>query len=89
MRRIRLARSSRPRPQSSTPQLFEIASRSVIPASSTARMSTLGIPQRPNPPTAIEAPSVMPAMAAAGSATTLSMPRTLSTPHPQRFCACR
>ena len=37
------------------------------------RMSTLGMPQRPNPPTASDMPSLMPAMASAGVETTLSM----------------
>ena len=38
-------------------------------------MSTDGMPQRPNPPTAMEAPEAMPATASAGEGTTLSMAR--------------
>ena len=80
MRRIRLSRSRIPSPQSSTPQLFEIASRSLMPASWIARMSTLGMPQSPKPPTDRVIPSVMPSMAAAGLETTLSMARDSSHP---------
>ncbi len=45
-------------------------------------MSTDGMPQRPNPPTDSDMPSVMPAMASWGEETTLSMARTLSAPTP-------
>ena len=55
--------SSRPRPQSSTPQLLLTTSRSVTPASSRAAIRALGMPQRPNPPTASRAPSGMSATA--------------------------
>src|SRR5580765_1912697 len=78
MRRIRLSANRIPRPQSSTPQLLEMTSRSVVPASWMAPMSTEGMPQSPNPPTASEAPSPMPSIAAAGEETTLSMASTLS-----------
>ena len=57
IRRSRLAISSRPRPQSSTPQLFETASRSSAPCSSSASISTDGIPHSPKPPTASVAPA--------------------------------
>ena len=77
MRRIRLSLSRIPRPQSSTPQLFEIASSSLMPASWIAAMSTLGMPHRPKPPTASDMPSLIPAMASCGVETTLSMERTL------------
>ena len=41
-------------------------------------MSTEGMPQRPNPPTARVAPSGMSATASAAEETTLSMPETLA-----------
>src|SRR6195952_3831901 len=72
IRRSRFSPSSRPRPQSSTPQLFETASRSVVPASSNASISTDGIPHSPKPPTDSVAPSGMSATASAALATTLS-----------------
>ena len=68
IRRIRRSSSSRPRPQSSTPQLFETASRSVAPGSSSASISTEGMPHSPKPPTASEAPSPMSATASAALA---------------------
>ena len=70
---MRFCASSSPSPQSSTPALFENASRSVVPASSTASISTDGIPQRPNPPTDRVDPSLMSATASAALLTTLSM----------------
>ena len=72
IRRIRFWASSSPRPQSSTPQLFDTASRSVVPASSSAWISTDGIPHSPNPPTDSVAPSGMSATASAADVTTLS-----------------
>ena len=45
-----------------------------MPASSTASISTEGMPQSPNPPTEIVAPSGMSATASAADETTLSMP---------------
>ena len=74
IRRIRRSPSSRPSPQSSTPQLFDTASRSVVPASSSAWISTDGIPHSPKPPTARVAPSGMSATASAADVTTLSTP---------------
>src|SRR6478735_5512676 len=62
-----------PSPQSSTPQLFETASRPVRPASWMAAMRTEGMPQRPKPPTESDIPSRIPAMASWGVETTLSM----------------
>ena len=72
IRRSRFSISSRPRPQSSTPQLLEIASRSVAPWVSRASMSTDGMPHRPKPPTARVAPEPMSSTAAAALPTTLS-----------------
>src|SRR4051794_25726603 len=80
IRRSRFSISSRPRPHSSTPQLFETASRSVTPASSTASISTDGTPHSPNPPTASRAPSPMSATASAALATTLSMSTSAGDP---------
>src|SRR6476646_3089664 len=62
-----------PSPQSSTPQLFETASRPVRPASWMAAMRAEGMPQRPKPPTESDIPSRIPAMASWGVETTLSM----------------
>src|SRR3954452_13945226 len=72
-RRMRPAASSRPRPQPSTPRLLETISRSVVPLASSARISSIGTPLRPKPPTAIDAPSGMSATASAAEATRLSM----------------
>ena len=47
IRRSRFANSSRPRPQSSTPQLFDTASRSVTPVCNSASISTDGMPHSP------------------------------------------
>ena len=47
-----------------------------MPASWIAAMSTLGMPQSPNPPTDSDIPSMIPSMASAGVETTLSMART-------------
>ncbi len=74
IRRSRFSISSRPRPQSSTPQLLEYASRSETPVSSRAAISTEGMPQSPNPPTERVDPSLMSATASAADATTLSTP---------------
>ena len=63
--RMRLAFSSTPRPQSSTPQLFETIERSRVPWASNASMRAMGFPERPKPPTASEAPSGMSATASA------------------------
>ena len=78
MRRIRPATSSTPSPASSTPQLFDTVSRSVLPSSCSASISTCGMPHRPKPPTASEAPSPMSATASAADATTLSTLASLS-----------
>src|SRR4051812_19083124 len=72
IRRNRFSASNRPRPHSSTPQLFETASRSVVPASRSASISTDGIPHNPKPPTDSVAPSGMSATASAALPTTLS-----------------
>src|SRR6185295_4149751 len=64
-----------PSPQSSTPQLFDTTCRSVVPASCSAAISWVGTPQRPNPPTASDAPSEMSATAAAADSETLSAGR--------------
>lgn len=66
MRRMRRSFSSSPSPQSSTPQLFETTSRSSIPWVSRASIRTLGIPHKPNPPTAKELPLTISAIAASG-----------------------
>src|SRR5690606_33095749 len=71
---IRRAPSSTPRPQSSTPQLLLTTDRSVVPCSSRASISAIGLPHSPKPPTASEAPSGMSATASAALATTLSNP---------------
>ena len=65
MRVMRRAPSNKPSPQSSTPQLFDTTRKSLTPESSSALISTLGIPQRPKPPTDSEHPSVTPATASA------------------------
>src|SRR5688500_3294666 len=68
-----------PSPQSSTPQLFDTIRSSLVPASWRALMSSVGTPQSPNPPTAIEAPSGMSATASAAEGTTLSKRGSLSS----------
>src|SRR3954454_4034304 len=73
IRRSRPFSSSSPSPQPSTPALFETASSSRVPASSTAWISTVGIPHSPNPPTAIVAPSATSATASSAEPTTLSI----------------
>ena len=78
MRAIRLSFRRIPKPQSSTPQLLETASRSVTPSLWISAMSTLGTPQRPNPPTASDEPLTMPSTASAALETTLSMEWTLA-----------
>src|SRR4029453_9694154 len=72
-RRMRPAASSSPRPHPSTPQLFETTSRSLVPCASSARISTIGTPDRPNPPTASDAPSGMSATASAAVRYVLSI----------------
>src|SRR5882757_2947864 len=61
-----------PRPQSSTPQLFDTTRRSATPDRCRAAISVAGMPHRPNPPTARVAPSPMPA-SACSAVPTLSM----------------
>src|SRR6476661_1612116 len=73
MRRMRPAESRRPRPQSSTPQLFDTTSRSPTPVSSNASMRTEGMPDTPNPPAAMDDPLLMSATASAADHTTLSI----------------
>src|SRR4051794_3102424 len=73
VRRILLADSSIPRPHSSTPQLLLTVSSSSTPAASSASISAVGMPQRPKPPTASEAPLGMSATASAALPTTLSI----------------
>src|SRR3954471_3359791 len=82
IRRSRPFSSSSPSPQPSTPALFEPASRSLVPASSSAAINTEGIPHNPNPPTAIVAPSGTSATASAADPTTLSIRRLLVEPDP-------
>src|SRR3954447_11913462 len=72
-RRMRPAARSSPSPQPSTPRLLDTISRSVVSLASSARISSIGTPLRPNPPTAIDAPSGMSATASAADATLLSM----------------
>ena len=77
MRLIRCAPSSTPRPAPSTPQLLETTVRSPAPWSSSASISTHGMPHSPNPPTASVAPRGTSATAWAASGTTLSMQVTV------------
>src|SRR6185436_15969111 len=81
IRRSRLAISSRPSPQSSTPQLFDTACRSSAPFSSTASISTVGTPHSPKPPTASVTPDSTSATASAALVTTLSTcpPRSVAS----------
>src|SRR5918993_1848294 len=72
-RRRRPAPRSIPSPHSSTPALFDTTSRSRTPASSSARIRTVGMPHSPNPPTVSVAPSGMSATAAVADVTTLSI----------------
>src|SRR4029453_4158454 len=74
-----ILRSARriPRPQSSTPQLLGAPFGSLAPRSGRAAISFIGLPDRPKPPTAREAPSGMSATASAGLGTTLSIPGPL------------
>src|SRR6478752_7722075 len=81
IRRMRPACSSRPSPQSSTPQLLLTTSRSWTPESSRAWISTLGIPHKPNPPTARVAPSGMSATASTADWTTLSITASCRPQH--------
>src|SRR5947207_7836442 len=74
---MRPASRSLPSPTPSTPQLFDTVRRPPMPCSSKASMSTNGMPQSPNPPTARLAPSGMSATASVAVATVLSMPGTL------------
>ena len=73
MRRMRPAESRTPRPQPSTPQLLDTTSSSEAPWSSSARISTIGTPTSPNPPTASDAPFGMSATASAADTKVLSM----------------
>jgi penicillin-insensitive murein DD-endopeptidase len=73
--RICRARSSTPRPKSSTPQLLETKVRSFTPSSFRARMEFSGMPQRPNPPARIVAPEGTSATASRAVAKTLFMAR--------------
>ncbi len=57
-------------PQPSTPQLFDTIDKSRVPCASSASMSAMGLPERPNPPTASDAPSGMSATASAAEANT-------------------
>src|SRR4029453_8837058 len=75
---MRPAERRRPRPQSSTPQLFDTTSRSPTSASTSASMRTDGIPDTPNPPEASEAPLWISSTARAAEDTTLSMCSCLS-----------
>src|SRR5436190_11205216 len=63
--------SSRPRPQSSTPALFETQVRPFTPRSTSALMRFSGMPQSPKPPTTSVAPSKMSRTASPADATTL------------------
>src|SRR4051794_16235115 len=76
--------SSTPRPQVSTPQLLDTASSRSAPCSSNASISTVGMPYRPNPPTAIVEPLAMSATASAADATTLSTSQDLLVRGPCR-----
>src|SRR5436853_827126 len=77
--------SSRPRPQSSTPALFETQVRFFTPRLTNALMRFSGIPQRPKPPTTSVAPSKTSRTASSADATTLLiMPGKIS----QRDCQC-
>jgi hypothetical protein len=71
-RRIRCWASRSPRPSPSVPQLFDTTSRSPAPVPDSARISTLGIPHKPNPPTASDAPDGTSPTASAALATSLS-----------------
>src|SRR4051812_24334461 len=62
-----------PRPQSSTPQLFEMQVRSLTPRRCSAAIRFSGIPQSPNPPTTSVAPSATSATASSAEGTTLSI----------------
>src|SRR5215218_5676849 len=73
VRRIRPSLSRMPSPQSSTPQLLLTVSRSRVPERWSASMRATGMPQRPKPPTAREAPSGISATASSALATTLSI----------------
>ncbi len=73
MRRMRPSASSRPRPQPSTPQLFDTTSRLVAPLASSARTSVIGTPLSPKPPTAMVAPFGMSATASAALVLCLSI----------------
>ena len=68
VRRMRLLSSSTPKPQPSTPQLFETVTSSEAPCSSSASIRLCGMPLSPKPPTAIDAPLGMSATASAQEA---------------------
>src|ERR1051326_706706 len=63
--------SSRPRPQSSTPALFETHVRPLTPRLTIALMRFSGIPQRPKPPTTSVMPSAMSLTASSAEETSL------------------
>src|SRR5690625_5084360 len=78
------AASSSPSPQSSTPQLLDTTDRSLTPVACRARMSSIGLPHSPKPPTARVAPGGMSSTAVAASGYTLL---TMCAPFPeQRVC---
>ena len=72
--------AARPRPQSSTPQLLETPRGRSRPASSSASMSTDGMPHSPNPPTASVAPRAMSATASAALRPPCPRARSLCRP---------
>jgi hypothetical protein len=69
---MRRSASNNPKPQSSTPQLFDTTWSSCTPARRSSAISVDGMPQSPNPPTAMVAPSEMSATACSAT-TTLSI----------------
>src|SRR4051812_14294985 len=72
--RIWRVSSSSPRPNPSTPALFEITVRSRAPLSRSARIRFSGMPHRPKPPDITDMPSrVSPASADVASAKTLPL----------------
>src|SRR5680860_1087997 len=81
---MRRAASRMPKPQSSTPQLFETIDRSVVPCARIASTSAIGLPHRPNPPTASEAPSSISATVAAAESYVLSIISGLPSLGPRR-----
>src|SRR5262249_56420652 len=69
--RICFVCSRRPRPQSSTPALFETQVRFCTPRLTSARIRFSGMPQRPKPPTTSVAPLGMSRTACSAESTTL------------------